>query len=486
MPKRNLIIIVAIVATAVVIMWITRDQPRYYPADNKDPGHLSGVAEAVHIIRDNYYPIGDPAKTTTAPAAGVTEGEILRAMMQGVVHYCLDGYSRYVPPEDQRDFETLMSGKGGGIGLKVEFVSDDVRVVGCLLHSPAHRGGILPGDQLRAIDGLDVAGKTLAEIKRQLDGKVGSAVTLSILRGQTPMKVELVRQELAFESVEGLYRDGAGQWAYRLEGPEGFRYIRIKEFLPDTPERVQSALRSEEPIVGLILDLRGNPGGTFKSALAVADMFLTRGTICTVFSRNKPPQKHVAREKVGPDFPIIVLINGQSASAAEIVAGSLAINDRAVLVGTRTRGKGCMQQAFKLEGDLGQISLTTSEYLIGDDQPIAHRPGSDTWGVDPHQEVTMPEKLQDEICRMRLELELAPWPRTTAPTATQPTSAAAYSHELVLRDRQLKEAILLLQTPAQMKELLERASRDRQAVRAARAAKAQATTAKATETPAAP
>lgn len=473
MPKRNLIIIGALMAAAAVILWLTRDRPTVVLVPGSDAGRLGGVAHAQDLIRENYYRVGDRDPCALTPASAPSDLRLTRWMVEGMIHGLGDPFSRYVPPEDVQDFDSLMSGRIGGVGVKFEVVADEVRVIGCLPRSPAHKAGLLPGDVLLTADGEALPGRKPSEIRRMLDGKAGTQVSLSFRRGEQIEKLDLPRQELTVESVEGLHRDASGQWVCHLPTGDKLGYVRIKEFLSDTPERVQAALRSAEPMEGLALDLRDNPGGKFEAALAVADLFLKQGPICTVFGRTGPPQRYATRDKTQcPEYPVVVLVNAHSASGAEIVAGALSVNGRAVVVGTRTRGKGCMQRAFKLDADLGQISLTTSEYFVGDDQPVSRRPGSDTWGVDPHVEVTLAESLQEELARMRLELELAPWPRPVTTSTSLPATASAYGSQLVLRDRQLFRAIDLLQDPAQMKDLLQRAADERQAARAAKAKKA--------------
>ena len=481
MPKRNLIIIGAFLAATVVIS-LTTHSPIVF-LNNGDTNRLGGVAHAQTIIRDNFYRVPDVDWPARTPTSAPTDLHLARSMVEGMVSGLKDPFSRYIPPEDAPEFDSLSSGRIGGLGIRFEVLDDEVRVIGCVPHSPAHNAGILPGDVLLTAGTVPLPGRTRGEIHRLLDGPIGSQVTLALRRGEAIERLDIPRQELVIESVQGLYRDAAGQWVCLMPGGDKLGYVRIKEFLPDTAERLQSSLRTAMPLEGLILDLRDNPGGKFESALAVADLFLKRGSICTVFGRSGPPQRYSAREKAqAPEYPVVVLINSHSASGAEIVAGALAVNDRAVLLGTRTRGKGCMQRAFKLDPELGQISLTTSEYVVGDDQPITRRPGSDNWGVDPHVEVTMADSLKAELDRMRLELELAPWPRVATTAPSQPATAAAYSLHLVERDRQLFRAVDLLEDPAEMQDLLKRAHDEREAARALKAKKAaQAATRKAAE-----
>ncbi|RPI60852.1 MAG: hypothetical protein EHM48_06575, partial [Planctomycetaceae bacterium] len=331
--------------------------------------------------------------------------------------------------------------------------------------------GIIRDDILLAVDGVPVAGKDVAGVRAMLDGKIGSEVTLDLIRpGGKKESLTIKREEFAVESVEGLYRNAAGRWVYRLG--DDCAYVRITEFVPDTLEHVQSALRGLVPLRGVVLDLRDNPGGEFNVSLAVADLFLREGTIVTVFSRNASPHKYQALENgtLPGDIPVVILINGKSASGAEIVAGSLAVNDRAVLIGTRTRGKGCMQKIIELDGGLGLINLTTSEFYVGDDQPVAKR------GIAPNLDLPLGngsepaavQALQDELARVRLEIELSGPRPATAPAATEPTTSPMLARERLLElDNQLAAATKLVQDPQAVNDIIKGARQMRQAAKTA-------------------
>jgi C-terminal processing protease CtpA/Prc len=280
--------------------------------------------------------------------------------------------------------------------------------------------------------------------------------------GHAPRTITLRPEEFLIESVEGLYRDDEGQWVCRIPKEENLIYLRIREFVPDTLDQLQQHLRGLN-VAGLVLDLRDNPGGEFTQALAVSDLFLDHGTIVTVRSRQET--KHYTAHSSGGvgRFPLVVLVNGGSASGAEIVAGSLAVNDRSVLLGTRTCGKGCMQEQIPL-GDLGQINLTTAEYFVGEDQPISFV------GVTPHEEVGIDPSLWRELERQRLKIALVaptlPGASTKPATAATSVGSAALADDLIIRDSQLYVAIQMLRNPKGLVDILDKAKEARLAAKA--------------------
>lgn len=466
MPKRNIILIIAIALVCVATLLVTRSNPPLTPT-GQPVSKFYPVIEAFNKIRDSYYPIPSQEQLLhgRVPATAPSEQLLLQAAARGMIEELHDPYSRYVAPGQVSQFDDLVMGNARGLGLKVEIADGKLTVIGAIPGSPAQRSGLLRGDRIVSINGLAVAGKTVAQVTRLLDdGPPGSEVAISYRPGLSdapPSTVTLRREEFPVESVQGFLRDSQGEWVYMILPAERIAYIRIKEFVPETLDRLQQVLLSHPSLHGLVLDLRDNPGGEFKSSLGVADQFLSHGTIVTVMSRSLPPQRFPAHEKSGSvDVPLVVLVNSHSASGAEIVAGSLKINDRAVLVGTRTRGKGCVQRIINLGKDIGQISLTTSEYYVGDDEPIARRPDSDKWGVDPHVEVTLSEAAQDELARLRLDVELAPPPVATRPAATAPATEPI--DRLLARDAQLRTAVRLLLDPKGMADTLKLAARARQ------------------------
>lgn len=212
-------------------------------------------------------------------------------------------------------------------------------------------------------------------------------------------------------------------------------------------------------------------------AVATADLLLREGVIVAFAGRNEPAKQYLAEpDGTFPEFPVVVLIDAGTASGAEIVAGALRLHDRAVLVGTRTRGKGAVQTMFRLADRLGQINLTTSQLLIGADQLISRMPGSDDWGVDPHDglEVVIPAPRRRKLRQLRLRVEvLGPSVRTRP--ATRPATAATAAHPMYRKfmslDSQLTRAIELLQEPAEIEEILRAAAETRRTATAGNSAR---------------
>ncbi|MCK4275817.1 MAG: PDZ domain-containing protein, partial [Phycisphaerae bacterium] len=383
MPKRNIVWILAILAAAAVTLWVTRKDP---PLTGPQRQQFDPVIWTYRHIQDNYY-------------RRVAESDLRRGAVRGMVE-ALDEFSSYVEPDQAEMIERRAMGRRRGMGLRVKMVNGRVQVIGPLFGSPAHRAGIFAPQRILAIDDVDLGNLTLAQVNDLLSGPVGTDVQLLI---ETPdaetRSVKLARSEFPLETVQGLSRDAKGRWIWMIEKTGRIAYVRIKEFVPDTGQFFQRAVRALEAPGGLVLDLRDNPGGLLPAAIEVANLFLRQGEIVTITSRGGKGQTYTASAE--GTFPqtlrVVVLINAKTASAAEIVAGALSQRGRAVLVGTRSRGKGCVQTIYHLPGKLGSVNLTTSEYVLADGQRITRTPGSDTWGIDPHVQVTHLPHLQEKL-----------------------------------------------------------------------------------------
>ncbi|MDY6914631.1 MAG: S41 family peptidase [Planctomycetota bacterium] len=448
MPKRNLIWIVAIIAAAVVVAWVTRS-PR--PADYSRSGRapLAPPARTHRLIRENYYlPVDD--KT------------LHRGAVRGMVRQ-LDEFSSYIPPERVDEFSHRVRGLQRGLGLRLEIAAGAVTVVGPLPGSPAHRASLTYGDRIVAIDGEKPDGLTLREVRRLLDGEIDTPVVLTVIRSGAEQQetIELLRDEFPLETVLGCYRDHIGRRVYAIDPQTGLIYVRIREFVQNTAEEFQRAFRQLSGIRGLILDLRDNPGGRLAAAVEAADMFISKGVIVTKLTRQSAPRIYQAHnEGTFPPIPMVVLINGRTASAAEIVAGALRFRDRAVLVGSRTRGKGCVQTMFPLQGNLGQINLTTSEFCFEQDRRITRRPGSDVWGVDPHEPVVISPAQREALEWLWARAEVLP------PEAEPPQAHSARQRRMLAKwvkaDPQLARAVRLIRSPKRLDAILARAAEQRE------------------------
>jgi carboxyl-terminal processing protease len=285
----------------------------------------------------------------------VSDKELIEAAINGMLS-SLDPHSSYLSPESFDDMQVQTRGEFGGLGIEVTLENGLVRVVSPIDNTPAFRAGIQPGDYITHLDGEPVLGMTLSDAVDRMRGKVGTEITLSILRGEEePFDVTLERAVIVIESVRG-----------RLEGDIG--YVRVTTFSEKTDTELQATLAdlTEEAggrLAGFILDLRNNPGGLLDQAIAMSDDFLDKGEIVSTRGRDESNAQRFNAEAgdILDGVPMIVLINAGSASASEIVAGALQDHRRAILLGTRTFGKGSVQTVIPLQGQ-GAIRLTTARY----------------------------------------------------------------------------------------------------------------------------
>ncbi len=270
----------------------------------------------------------------------------------------LDPHSMFMEPKQYQQMKTDTAGEWGGLGLELTERDGLLTVVSPIDDTPAARAGIQPGDQILQINGDSTREMSLAQANQHLVGAPGTKVDLLLMRRgfSQPRQIPLVREHIRVNPID-----------YRLLD-DGFGYVRIRSFQDRTDRYLKEALvklrqQAGGNLSGLVLDLRNNPGGLLEQAVRVADRFLTSGTIVTTEGRNR---QHVEKElahpsDTEPNYPLIVLVNGGSASASEIVAGALQDNGRAVIMGTQTFGKGSVQTVIELEDGSG-LKLTIAKY----------------------------------------------------------------------------------------------------------------------------
>lgn len=450
MPKRNLIWLLAVVAVAVVV-WIARNPA---PRGGGSGDGFGGVQSAYDLIRKQYL-------------SKVDEDMLRRSAILGMMG-TLDEYSTYFPPEKVDRLTHRVMGKEYGIGLEFEIVGGKVVVLGSHDGSPAHRAALVGGDVIQSINDQPLAGldeRKIGELLNPADG----AVSMVIQRGdEQPRTVKLACKEYSVEIIEGLYRGADSKWVFtvdvgRSDGSDGAAgekivYVRIREFTEDASGRLQLTLKNFSDARGIILDLRGNPGGLLLPAIDVANCFIREGLIVTVAGREPPPKRYKAQPNgTFPPMPMVVLIDEGTASAAELLSGALQFHDRAVLVGTRTRGKGCVQKMITLPDNLGQINLTTSEFFVRPDRNITRRKDSDVWGIDPHEQVMLPAADHEKLNRLRIRGEVMP-PMLSAGAESQPDIVAKF----LAVDAQLNHAVELLKRPKEYNLILDRAAVQRE------------------------
>lgn len=321
------------------------------------------------------------------------EQELIRAAIQGMLT-SLDPHSGYLPPADYDEMREDTSGEFGGLGIEVTMEEGVVKVVSPIDDTPAAKAGILANDLIIAIDDVQVQGLTLDDAVAKMRGPLGTSVKITIAREGVPdpLEFELTRATIAMRAV---------RWS--MEGDVAV--LRLSRFSEQAFVGIQKAIkdiyaeRKDVPPKGIILDLRNNPGGLVDQSVYVADAFLKQGAV--VLTRGRVPEES-ARYDAQPDaldaqladVPLVVLINGGSASASEIVAGALQDHKRATLVGTRSFGKGSVQSIISLGPD-GAMRLTTARYYTPNNRSIQ------ALGIVPDIEIrqVVPEELQgrDEI-----------------------------------------------------------------------------------------
>lgn len=311
---------------------------------------LDFFAKALSFVRDNYV---------VAP----NDKELVYGAIEGMLQ-SLDPHSVFMPPDVYKELQLDTTGRFGGVGIEVTVRDGLLTVIAPIEGSPASSADIRPGDRILQINGKTTKRMSLSDAVNLMRGRRGSKVTLQIGRnGHAPFNVALRRDVIHVQSVRSVERLG-----------DGLAYIRISAFQQDTSDALEEALnkleQSPEGLKGLIIDLRNNPGGLLTEAVDVSDKFLSKGVIVSTKSRTEPEvTQRAEKEGTHKDYPIVLLVNGGSASAAEIVAGALQDNKRAILVGEQTFGKGSVQTVFDM-GNGAALKLTVARYYTPNGRSI--------------------------------------------------------------------------------------------------------------------
>jgi carboxyl-terminal processing protease len=325
------------------------------------------------------------------------ESALRAGAIKGMVDSLHDPYSSYLGPEELRGIEAQLRGSMSGVGARLRLVDKLVTIEGTLPGSPAEKAGIVPGDVIVEAEGQPLEGLDLAEVVKKVIGPAGTLVRLKIKhRDGREELLEITRSTIALRSVRGP-RVGLEPPRWLIDPARTIAYMLVEQFASATPGELRDAVHAlqAEGMKGLILDLRSCPGGLLQGASEVANLFLSDGTIVTF--RGRDDAETVVRVEPGKalgEFPLLVLVNEQTASAAEIVAGALKDHGRAVLVGTRTHGKGSVQSLIKLKEGGGALRLTTSYYTLPSGRNINRAEGKAAWGVDPSEGDFVPMDLR--------------------------------------------------------------------------------------------
>lgn len=424
MPPRNLhiIIVASLVAT---ICFSTAQRVRKAVV----------VGDAIDLI-ERYYV--DPVESAA----------LVEAAMTGLTSE-LDQHSEFIPADLYSAFNDMLHQEFAGVGILVEQpeAGQPVRVITPLVGSPALTAGVMPGDEILQVAGQDVSRLPIREVSNRLRGPAGSEVVITVRRTVDEVsqerEIRLRRETISLESVVGAYRGTDNRWQFRLREHPQVAYIRITSFGDKTAGELRQVLTElDNDFDSLILDVRANAGGLLLSAVEVCDDFLDSGRIVTIKKRGGEVDSEFDATPgtlVDPERAMVVLIDGNSASASEIVAACLQDHGRATIIGSRSFGKGTVQNLLPLEFGRSALKLTTARYYRPNGRNI-HRidnaPEEEEWGVVPDQGFAI--KISEEGYRKLVQH----WQQVS-----YPISANEDVQEETL-DPQLQAAIELLTTTA--------------------------------------
>jgi carboxyl-terminal processing protease len=370
-----------ILAGALVLLVLTGGVQHGTTAIEDTYEKLKVFTEILSLVQSNYV---DEVKSK----------ELIYGAVKGMLE-TLDPHSAFMPPETFREMQVETQGSFGGLGIEITVKDRALTVVSPIEGTPADRAGIQPGDRIIKIEGQPTKDLTLMDAVRKLRGPKGSKVTITILREGSlePLDVTLVREVIEVKSVRS------------KDLGDGIYYVRLSSFQERTTKDMERALEQAQKAgsTALILDLRNDPGGLLNQAVAVSDMFLDKGQLI-VYTQGRVKNQDLrftAEHSNGfPRWPMVVLVNGGSASASEIVAGALQDWKRAVILGTKTFGKGSVQTVIPLSDGSG-LRLTTAKYFTPRGRSI-HGSGitPDIIVEQPKPEVSAQRQREEEARRL--------------------------------------------------------------------------------------
>jgi len=420
------LLVLAVLAAGSTMVSLARSQSA--PAANSEIyKQLDLFGEVLERVRADYVEKPEDSKLIESAINGMLAG--------------LDPHSSYLNREHFRDMQVQTRGEFGGLGIEVTMENGVVKVVSPIEDTPASKAGVMSGDLITHLDKEPILGLTLQQAVEKMRGPVNSPITLTIVRKgvEDPFDVKVVRDIIHINPVK-----------YNAEGDD-VGYIRVTTFNEQTTENLQKAIEDLKKklgpnLKGYVLDLRNNPGGLLDQAISVSDTFLNQGAIVLTRGRNlEETQRSNARAGDLTDGKkMVVLINGGSASASEIVAGALQDHHRATVVGTRSFGKGSVQTIIPLGGSNGALRLTTARYYTPSGRSIQAK------GIEPEVvvEEELPEDLKkkEEIVGTRGEADLRGHLRREddAPDAKEESGSSAYVPQDKEKDTQLNYALDLL------------------------------------------
>ena len=346
---------------------------------------LAVVDAAIEQVKDGYY-------------RDIPKDELGNQAIRGLVRGLDDRFSSYLDPTEYGSFRELTDAKFSGVGTSVQRVEKGLRIVQVYADSPARDAGLRKGDVIVAVDGDKLAGRAEEAAVGRIKGPEGTRVTLTIARGGKRLERTLTRREINVDVVQSRLVERGGR---------KLGYVRLDQFSSGAHAELYAAVREalKAGAGGLVLDLRANPGGLVTEARLVASAFLPDGKVVTTRGRSVREKVYMATgEPVAEKTPMVVLVDGGTASASEIVAGALQDRDRAELVGTKTFGKGVFQQVIEL-GNGGALDLTVGQYFLPSGRNIGGRGVERGAGLRPDVKAQDdPKTPRDEALERALRL----------------------------------------------------------------------------------
>lgn len=438
MPKRNVVWIILAVVLAALLFWV----PDVLLKREKLLDEFGPLIQVNALVEKLYVEPTD-------------SDELVRGAIDGMLGR-LDQYTQYFDAEQLENFEKHTEGRYQGIGIEIgKQETGELVVISPIEGSPAFDAGLQAGDQITEIDGQPTLKLKLGECARLIQGEPGTYVTLTILRSGTGkiLKKEIVRSTVHMQSIRGWARDTQWNWQYMIDPVYRIGYVRLSSFEEVTTEQLDKVIRKllAHRMQGLIIDVRNNPGGQLDTVVDIANRFLTEGIIVSIKYRATTERIYQANaDMTFPQFPMAILVNEHSASASEILSGALRDHGRAVLVGTKTFGKGSVQEVIPIQGTGGALKLTTARYYLPNGECIHGK------GVMPDEVVTLTpeqvESMQESWQRVsRSRPPVATTQSTTEPGRTQPTTQPSDGHGFaespeIAIDAQLETALEVLRS----------------------------------------
>jgi carboxyl-terminal processing protease len=420
--------LLVIICLGVFVLLGLRNDSNVYALDKNIYKGIKTFNEVLDMVQKNYV---DEVESTI----------LIQGAINGMVK-SLDPHSAFMTPDLYKELEVETQGSFGGIGIEITILKDVLTIVSPIEDTPAYVAGLKSGDQILRIDGKSTKDITIMEAVKKLRGPKDTKVTVTIMREKMPAPKDIVltRAIIQIKSVKVKYFDDIG-------------YIRIAAFQERTSEDLNKALKEIgkklNPMKGLVLDLRNDPGGLLNQAIEVSDVFLKSGTIVSTRGRTKNMETKAAAKDNGNEItcPIVVLVNEGTASAAEIVAGAMQDNGRALIIGTQTFGKASVQTVIPLE-DGSALKLTTARYYTPKGRSIQAegiKPDIIVKYIKPKEDADNTAWWEDRIKEKDLKGHIKP-AKEDGTKVDEPQTQEEKDPSDLVNDNQLKTAIDILKS----------------------------------------